>query len=55
VVADLVVFDVGDAWTITADTLLSRGKNTPLLARALPGRVLATVADGRLAYRDPAP
>ncbi|MCU0477497.1 MAG: dihydroorotase [Chloroflexi bacterium] len=54
-VADLVVFDVGDPWTITADTLLSRGKNTPLLGRALPGRVLATVADGRLAYRDPAP
>ncbi len=28
-------------------------KNTPLLGRELPGRVLLTVADGRLAYRDP--
>ncbi len=52
--ADLVVFDAGDTWTVTADSLLSRGKSSPLLGRALPGRVLVTVAEGRLAYRDPA-
>jgi dihydroorotase len=51
--ADLVVFDAGEAWTVTADGLASRGKNSPLLGRALPGRVLVTIADGRLAYRDP--
>jgi dihydroorotase len=50
--ADLVVFDAGATWTVTAETLASRGKNTPLLARELPGRVLLTVAGGRLAYRD---
>jgi dihydroorotase-like cyclic amidohydrolase len=38
---------------VTADVLASRGKNTPLLGRELPGRVLVTVAAGRLAYRDP--
>jgi len=52
--ADLVVFDPGATWTVTAGTLASRGKNNPLLGRDLPGRVLLTVADGRLAYRDPA-
>ena len=51
--ADLVVFDAGATWTVRSDTLASRGKNSPLLGRELPGRVLLTVAGGRLAYRDP--
>jgi dihydroorotase len=53
--ADLVVFDRADSWLVTADSLLSKGKNTPLLGRSLPGRVLFTVAGGRLAYQDPNP
>lgn len=48
--ADLVVFDRSDAWTVSADALASRGKNSPLAGLALPGRVLVTVARGRLAY-----
>jgi dihydroorotase len=51
--ADLVVFDAGATWPVTPEALASRGKNTPLLGRELPGRVLVTVAEGRLAYRDP--
>jgi dihydroorotase len=51
--ADLVVFDRSDAWTVTADSLASRGKNTPLLGMALPGRVLLTLAAGRVAYEAP--
>jgi len=50
--ADLVVFDAGAAWTVGPATLASRGKNSPLLGRELAGRVLFTVADGRLAHRD---
>jgi len=52
--ADLVVVDAGDRWLVTADALASRGKNTPLLGRELPGRILLTVAQGRLAYLDAA-
>ncbi len=52
--ADLVVFDRADSWTVAADTLLSRGKNSPLIGRQLSGRVLLTIAAGRLAYEDPA-
>ena len=48
--ADLVVFDRADRWTVTTDRLASRGKNTPLLGMELGGRVLVTVADGRIAY-----
>jgi dihydroorotase len=50
--ADLVVFDRADTWTVEPGTLRSKGHNTPLLGRPLPGRVLFTVAGGRLAYAD---
>jgi dihydroorotase len=50
--ADLVVVDAGASWAVTAQALASKGKNSPLLGRELPGRVLLTVAGGRLAYRD---
>jgi dihydroorotase len=48
--ADLVVFDRAEHWTVSPESLASLGKNSPLLGRGLPGRVLATIADGRLAY-----
>ena len=48
--ADLVVVDRGEAWRVEARSLASRGHNTPFLGRDLPGRVIATVAGGRLAY-----
>jgi dihydroorotase len=48
--ADLVVFDRSDSWRVTAEGLTSRGKNSPLIGRELPGRVLVTIAGGRLAY-----
>jgi dihydroorotase len=51
--ADLVVFDRSATWTVGADSLLSKGKNSPLLGRELPGRVLLTVAGGRIAYEAP--
>ena len=52
--ADLVVFDRSDAWTVNAADLRSRGRNSPLIGRTLPGRVLLTIADGRIAHEAPA-
>jgi dihydroorotase len=49
--ADLVVIDRGSRWTATPDSLRSRGKNSPLLGRELPGVVAVTIAGGRIAYR----
>ena len=49
-VADLVVIDRSDTWRVEAGSLRSKGKNSPLLGRDLPGRVLLTVAGGKLAY-----
>ena len=51
--ADLVVFDRSASWTVTPETLRSRGKNTPLLGRALAGPVLLTIAAGRIAWEAP--
>jgi dihydroorotase len=48
--ADLVVFDRSERWMVTAAALASRGKNTPLLGMELSGRVLVTLAGGRIAY-----
>ena len=53
--ADLVVFDRADRWLVTEEALRSKGKNSPLLGRELSGRVLLTIAGGRLAYEDPDP
>jgi dihydroorotase len=52
--ADLVVFDRSDRWAVAADTLTSKGKNSPLIGAELPGRVLLTMAGGRVAYESPA-
>jgi dihydroorotase len=52
--ADLVVFDAAERWDVSADGLRSLGKNSPLVGRSLPGRVLLTVAVGRVAYADEA-
>jgi dihydroorotase len=48
--ADLVVFDRADSWSVTPASLLSKGKNSPLIGRQLAGRVLATIASGQIAY-----
>ncbi len=49
-VADLVVFDRSDRWAVSEAALASKGKNSPLLGQELSGRVLLTVARGRVAY-----
>ena len=49
-VADLVVVEAGETWTVTAEALRSRGKNTPLLGRALPGVVRLVLAGGRVEF-----
>ena len=48
--ADLVVIDRAASWTVSADTLRSKGRNTPLLGRELRGVVRLTLAAGRVAH-----
>jgi dihydroorotase len=53
--ANLVVIDRSNRWLVNAGSLHSRGKNSPLVGRELPGQVLLTVAAGRIAYQAPDP
>jgi dihydroorotase len=49
--ADLVVFDRAERWRVEPGSLATKGHRSPLRGRQLPGRVLATIAGGRLAYQ----
>jgi len=51
---DLIVVDPSREWTVSAATLVSKGKNTPLLGRTLRGRVIAAIVNGETRYRDDA-
>jgi dihydroorotase len=54
-VADVVVFDPEVQWQVTPEVLRSQGKHTPfafdMTGMALPGRVKATLVDGRVVYQ----
>jgi dihydroorotase len=48
--ANLVLLDPDDEWTVEADGFRSRSANSWLLGKTLRGRVLTTVADGRVVH-----
>lgn len=45
--ADFVLFDQDETWTVSAETMHSKSKNTPLLGRTLRGRVAAHFLAGK--------
>jgi len=49
--ADLVIFDPDRGWQVNEGTLVSKSKNTPFDYRAVQGRVLRTVIDGRGVFK----
>ena len=51
--ASLVVLDRSAEWPVSPGTLVSRGKNSPLLGRTLRGRVLLATSLGFPTHRDP--
>jgi dihydroorotase len=50
--ADITIFDPDREWVVDPDIFASKGKNTPLVGQVLKGRVMATVFQGKLVYRD---
>lgn len=48
--ADLCVFDPDASWTVSAESLLSQGKNTPFLGKVMKGRVCQTLVGGHVAF-----
>jgi dihydroorotase len=51
--ANLVLLDLGARWTVTASGFRSRSANSWLLGEPLQGRVVTTVADGRVVFEQP--
>jgi len=50
-VADICVFDPAAPWVVEPSALRSQGQHTPFGGYELPGRVRATLVNGRIAYR----
>ncbi|MDO8749764.1 MAG: dihydroorotase [Dehalococcoidia bacterium] len=48
--ADVALFDPEKEWLVRSEEFASKGKNTPLDGVTLRGRVVATIAGGRLVY-----
>ena len=48
--ADLCLFDPAAHWQVTPAALRSQGKHTPFAGYELPGRVVATLVGGHVAY-----
>jgi dihydroorotase len=46
------VLDADAEWVVEPERFASKGKNTPLAGRTLRGRVLATVASGRVVWEE---
>lgn len=49
--ANVTVFDPDAEWNVTADTLKTKSKNTPLLGMTLRGRAALTMVDGKVQHR----
>ena len=47
---DWTVIDRAATWVVSAETLASKGKNTPLLGRRLRGRIVMSVVGGDVRY-----
>ncbi len=51
-VADITIVDTDREWLVDPAEFASKGKNTPLAGRTLKGRVVATLARGKLVHSD---
>lgn len=50
--ADLTLLDPSAEWTVRADRFASLSRNSPFEGRTLPGKVLLTMADGRITHTE---
>jgi len=50
--ADVALLNPDREWLVDTRTFASKGKNTPLAGSMLKGKVMATISQGKLAYKD---
>ena len=51
-VADLVIADIDQEYVIDSDKFLSKGKNTPFNGKKVRGKVLYTLCNGKVVYKE---
>ncbi len=49
--ADVCIFDPDAEWPVTAETLKSRGKNTPFIGKTLKGKAVVTLVGGKVVFQ----
>ena len=50
--ADITIFNPDMEWVVNPKAFASKGRNTPLAGSVLKGKVIATIAQGRLVHQD---
>jgi dihydroorotase len=50
--ADVTIFDPNLEWLVEPKAFASKGRNTPLAGERLKGKVMATIYQGKLVYKD---
>ncbi len=50
--ADITIFNPDLEWIVDTKAFASKGKNTPLANSRLKGKVIATISQGKLVYKD---
>lgn len=48
--ADICIYDPKERWTLAAEAMVSRGRNSPFLGTEFQGRVTHTIVGGRVVY-----
>ena len=51
-IANVTIIDPAKEWVVDTDKFVSLGKNTPLAGLKLTGKVVATIYQGNLVYKD---
>ena len=51
-VADLVVADINEEYVIDSDKFLSKGKNTPFNGKKVRGKILYTLCNGKIVFKE---
>ena len=51
-IADIVIFDPNEEWTVDPDKFLSKARNTPFGGKKLRGKVKCTISRGKIVYQD---
>ena len=51
-VADLMIFDPDEEWTIDPEQFVSKARNTPFAGRTVKGRVKYTISKGKVIYKE---